>query len=151
MAEIRTEARRAYRLPPCPAWDVEGMERWLEGMALMQPQKKAGTNVYCKSPTFYMNAGKIMVEPQEGITYNESHPMPYYALSGGIQHDGAYRSTPLPVEKEGDNYIIRNDNPSLTDIVGFSYDNKLKAYRRQDKYTYIYNPNEMRAIVESEK
>jgi hypothetical protein len=48
------------------------------------------------------------------------------------------------VEKQGDNYIIRNDNPSLTDIVGFSYDNKLKAYRRQDKYTYIYNPNEMR-------
>ena len=33
MAEAETAARRAYRLPPCPAWDVEGMERWLEGMA----------------------------------------------------------------------------------------------------------------------
>ena len=33
MAELRTEGRRAYRLPPCPAWDVEGMERWLEDMA----------------------------------------------------------------------------------------------------------------------
>jgi hypothetical protein len=70
--------------------------------------------------------------------------MPYYALSGGIQYDGTYRSTALPVEKQGDNYIIRSDDPSLTDIVGFSYDSKLKAYRRQDKYTYIYNPNEMR-------
>ena len=28
----------------------------------------------------------------------------------------------------------------------------LKAYRRQDKYTYIYNPNEMRTVeVKSEK
>ena len=120
--------------------------RWLEGIALMQAQMKGDAYVYCNNATFYMNAGKIMVEPQEGITYNESHPMPYYALSGGIQHDGSYRSTPLPVEKQGDNYIIRNDNPSLTDIVGFSYDNKLKAYRRQDKYTYIYNPNEMRTV-----
>ena len=120
--------------------------RWLEGIALMQAQMKGDAYVYCNNATFYMNAGKIMVEPQEGITYNESHPMPYYALSGGIQHDGTYRSTPLPAEKQGDNYIIRNDNPSLTDIVGFSYDNKLKAYRRQDKYTYIYNPNEMRTV-----
>ena len=120
--------------------------RWLEDIALMQAQMKGDAYVYCNNATFYMNAGKIMVEPQEGITYNESHPMPYYALSGGIQHDGTYRSTPLPVEKQGDNYIIRNDNPSLTDIVGFSYDNKLKAYRRQDKYTYIYNPNEMRTV-----
>ena len=118
--------------------------RWLEGIALMQAQMKGDAYVYCNNATFYMNAGKIMVEPQEGITYNESHPMPYYAISGGIQYDGTYRSTALPVEKQGDNYIIRNDNPSLTDIVGFSYDNKLKAYRRQDKYTYIYNPNEMR-------
>ena len=118
--------------------------RWLEGMALIQPQKKGNAYVYCNNATFYMNAGKIMVEPQEGITYNESHPMPYYALSGGIQYDGTYRSTALPVEKQGDTYIIRNEDPSLTDIVGFSYDEKLKAYRRQDKYTYIYNPNEMR-------
>ena len=33
MAETDMTARRAYRLPPCPAWDVEGMERWLEDMA----------------------------------------------------------------------------------------------------------------------
>ena len=120
--------------------------RWLEGIALMQAQMKGDAYVYCNNATFYMNAGKIMVEPQEGITYNESHPMPYFALSGGIQHNGTYRSTALPVEKQGDTYIIRNEDPSLTDIVGFSYDNKLKAYRRQDKYTYIYNPNEMRTV-----
>ncbi len=33
MAGIDMTARRTYRLPPCPAYDVEGMERWLEGMA----------------------------------------------------------------------------------------------------------------------
>ena len=48
MAETDMTARRAYRLPPCPAWDVEGMERWLEDMAergffLILPMNAAST------------------------------------------------------------------------------------------------------------
>ena len=42
MAETEMTARRAYRLPPCPAWDVEGMERWLEDMALRDALETLG-------------------------------------------------------------------------------------------------------------
>ena len=93
---------------------------------------------------FYMSMGRIEVEPDSTLTYAPSHPMPYYALSGGIQYDGTYRATPLPVMKQSSDYLIHHADSTLTDIVGFSYDEELKAYRRKDKYTYIYNPNEMR-------
>lgn len=33
MTNARTEPKYAYRLPPCPAYDVEGTERWLSEMA----------------------------------------------------------------------------------------------------------------------
>ncbi len=125
---------------------------FINGVSSVTPRYTSGGRPVTTDAThFYMSMGRIEVEPDSTLTYAPSHPMPYYELSGGIQYDGTYRSQALPVNKQGANYIIRNDNPSLTDIVGFSYDDKLKAYRRQDKYTYIYNPNEMRAIVESEK
>ena len=70
--------------------------------------------------------------------------MAYYELSGGIQYDGNYRATPLPVTKEGADFIIRTDDPTLTNIVGFTYDADQHIYRRNSNYHYIYNPNEMR-------
>jgi len=33
MQREKQEAKTVYRLPPCPAWDVEGMEGWLSDMA----------------------------------------------------------------------------------------------------------------------
>lgn len=33
MTDARQEPKYAYRLPPCPAYDVEGTERWLSEMA----------------------------------------------------------------------------------------------------------------------
>ena len=118
---------------------------FINGVSSVTPRyTSSGSPVTTNATQFYMSMGRIEVEPDSTINYAPSHPMPYYELSGGIQYNGTYRSTALPVNKQGANYIIRYDNPSLTDIVGFSYDEKLKAYRRQDKYTYIYNPNEMR-------
>ena len=118
---------------------------FINGVSSVIPRyTSSGRPVTTDATQFYMSMGRIEVEPDSTINYAPSHPMPYYELSGGIQYNGTYRSTALPVNKQGANYIIRYDNPSLTDIVGFSYDEKLKAYRRQDKYTYIYNPNEMR-------
>ena len=118
---------------------------FINGVSSVIPRYTSGGRPVTTDAThFYMSMGRIEVEPDSTINYAPSHPMPYYELSGGIQYNGTYRSTALPVNKQGANYIIRYDNPSLTDIVGFSYDEKLKAYRRQDKYTYIYNPNEMR-------
>ena len=118
---------------------------FINGVSSVIPRYTSGGRPVTTDATqFYMSMGRIEVEPHSTINYAPSHPMPYYELSGGIQYNGTYRSTALPVNKQGANYIIRYDNPSLTDIVGFSYDEKLKAYRRQDKYTYIYNPNEMR-------
>jgi hypothetical protein len=33
MTDAGQEPKYAYRLPPCPAYDVEGTERWLSEMA----------------------------------------------------------------------------------------------------------------------
>jgi hypothetical protein len=117
---------------------------WVNGVSSVTPRYKSGRPVTTDATHFYVSLGRIELEPDSTLTYEPSHPMPYYALSGGIQYDGTYRTTALPVTKQRANYIIHNADSTLTDIVGFSYDEKLKAYRRQDKYTYIYNPNEMR-------
>lgn len=39
----KKEARRSYRLPPCPEYDIEGMESWLSDMAADGPGISAVT------------------------------------------------------------------------------------------------------------
>ena len=119
--------------------------QWLDGRRTLRRRKAYnGEDAVATGKYFYINLGQVDTDADNNVSYAPASAMAYYELSGGIQYNGTYRSTALPVNKQGANYIIRYDNPSLTDIVGFSYDEKLKAYRRQDKYTYIYNPNEMR-------
>ena len=99
---------------------------------------------------FYINLGQVDTDADNSVSYAPASAMAYYELSGGIQYDGNYRATPLPVTKEGADFIIRTDDPTLTNIMGFTYDADQHIYRRNSNYHYIYNPNEMRA-VESEK
>jgi hypothetical protein len=79
--------------------------------------------------------------------------MAYYELSGGIQSDGTYQSTPLLVRKEGSEFFILTPQGELNNIVGFTLDpsaskeingQRYYYYRRNDNYHYIYNPNEIR-------
>ena len=125
--------------------------QWLDGRRTLRRRKAYnGEDAVATGKYFYINLGQVDTDADNSVSYAPASAMAYYELSGGIQYDGNYRATPLPVTKEGADFIIRTDDPTLTNIVGFTYDADQNIYRRNSNYHYIYNPNEMRA-VESEK
>ena len=125
--------------------------QWLNGHRTLKRRKAYnGDDAVATGKYFYINLGQVDTEADNSVSYAPASAMAYYELSGGIQYDGNYRATPLPVTKEGADFIIRTDDPTLTNIVGFTYDADQNIYRRNSNYHYIYNPNEMRT-VESEK
>ena len=106
---------------------------WINGNAtvIQADSDKAGD-------TFYINGGEIDIKPQAGVTYADSHALPYIELAGGVQPDGSYDSVPYLVEREGAEFVIRTI-PLPKNVVGWSED----GHRLSD-YVYIYNPNELR-------
>lgn len=119
--------------------------QWLNGHRTLKRRKAYnGDDAVATGKYFYINLGQVDTEADNSVSYAPASAMAYYELSGGIQYDGNYRATPLPVTKEGADFIIRTDNPTLTNIVGFTYDADQHIYRRNSNYHYIYNPNEMR-------
>ena len=119
--------------------------QWLNGHRTLKRRKAYnGDDAVATGKYFYINLGQVDTEADNSVSYAPASAMAYYELSGGIQYDGNYRATPLPVMKEGADFIIRTNNPTLTDIVGFTYDPSQNIYRRNNNYHYIYNPNEMR-------
>ena len=119
--------------------------QWLNGHRTLKRRKAYnGDDAVATGKYFYINLGQVDTEADNSVSYAPASAMAYYELSGGIQYDGNYRATPLPVTKEGADFIIRTDDPTLTNIVGFTYDADQHIYRRNSNYHYIYNPNEMR-------
>lgn len=119
--------------------------QWLNGHRTLKRRKAYnGEDAVATGKYFYINLGQVDTEADNSVSYAPASAMAYYELSGGIQYDGNYRATPLPVTKEGADFIIRTDDPTLTNIVGFTYDADQHIYRRNSNYHYIYNPNEMR-------
>lgn len=112
--------------------------RWIGGKCTLT-LRTAGA-----APTdrFYIYGGEVDVEPIDEVTYAPAAALPAVELSGGIQPDGTYRSTPYHVFKQGQDFILRAP-AGLTDIVGYDADGDGLYKRRQD-YTYIYNTNELR-------
>lgn len=119
--------------------------QWLNGHRTLKRRKAYnGDDAVATGKYFYINLGQVDTDADNSVSYAPASAMAYYELSGGIQYDGNYRATPLPVTKEGADFIIRTDDPTLTNIVGFTYDADQHIYRRNSNYHYIYNPNEMR-------
>ena len=119
--------------------------QWLNGHRTLKRRKAYnGDDAVATGKYFYINLGQVDTDADNSVSYAPASAMAYYELSGGIQYDGNYRATPLPVTKEGADFIIRTDDPTLTNIVGFTYDADQNIYRRNSNYHYIYNPNEMR-------
>ena len=119
--------------------------QWLDGRRTLRRRKAYnGEDAVATGKYFYINLGQVDTDADNSVSYAPASAMAYYELSGGIQYDGNYRATPLPVTKEGADFIIRTDDPTLTNIVGFTYDADQNIYRRNSNYHYIYNPNEMR-------
>jgi len=119
--------------------------QWLDGRRTLKRRKAYnGEDAVATGKYFYINLGQVDTDADNSVSYAPASAMAYYELSGGIQYDGNYRATPLPVTKRGTDFIIRADDPTLTNIVGFTYDADQNIYRRNSNYHYIYNPNEMR-------
>ena len=126
---------------------------WIDGKCIPKKRKNMDVDVVAQKDMFYVNLGRIDVEPTDGVIYDTSFPMAYYELSGGIQSDGTYQSTPLLVRKDGSDFGILTPQGGLNNIVGFTLDPSVSTeidgqryyyYRRNSNYHYIYNPNEMR-------
>ena len=89
---------------------------------------------------FYITAGEIGVAPEEGVTYAESHYMPYIELAGGVQPDGTYHVTDAyQVVRDGADFVLYNCKKVPSNMVGWDSDG-----HRSSDYVYIYNPNELK-------
>lgn len=116
------------------AYDV----RWIGERCSLTPLSEAVK----PSGTFYINGGDIDVEPMDGLTYTEAHPMPAIELSGGIQPDGSYAAEAYNVVKQGTEFTLQAPE-DLTNIVGFTHAGGGR-YKRNAEYVYIYNQNEIK-------
>lgn len=113
--------------------------RWIDGTCTLTERSTTA------SDTFYVNGGKVDVEAQEGVSYAQAYAMPYVELSGGVTVGGGYQSADAyDVSKVGATFELTAPT-GLTDIVGFTESNGSGLYRRNDTYTYIYNPNEVKS------
>lgn len=93
---------------------------------------------------FYITAGEVCVNPTEGVTYAESHPMAYVELNGGVLPDGAYHSELCRGFKWGQQFYVMGVRGDA--LVGYEAAPELGPmfFRRKENYVYIYNPNEIR-------
>lgn len=111
--------------------------RWLNGKATVTKTDDIAAD------TFYITGGGIGVKPMDGVTYAASTAYPYIELAGGVQPDGTYSSTAYPVKKDGAQFYIAA--PFIIDnLVNFDRNSDKKSYIRNSKYTYIFNPNELK-------
>lgn len=109
------------------------MVQWIEDSVTLLPTTSPNAG-----DTFYISGGAIGVEPQEGVQYAPSWALPYIELAGGIQPDGTYDSQPYLVEREGANFVIRQEDLPKN-IVGWDQNGSRFA-----DYVYLYTPNELR-------
>ena len=114
---------------------------WMNGKVTLTPREDLTA-----TDRFYITGGTVMVAATEGVQYADSYAMPYIEIGGGVQPDGTYKGIGCyQVVKENDIfcfYADRNDLP----IVGWTPEEGIPArYVRNANYTYIYNPNEIKA------
>ena len=109
--------------------------RWIGGKATVTPRDDVAGD------DFYITNGAVRVAPTEGVDYAESHAMPYIELAGGVQPDGSYKATAYDVTKEGADFVLCATN--VNNLIGFTLASG-NRYVRNNGYTYIYNPNEIK-------
>ena len=115
------------------AYDV----KWVGGKVTVTPRDDvAGVR-------FYITNGAVRVKPTEGVTYAESHTLPAVAMAGGVQPDGSYSSAVFPVKKNAMIFYFEA-TADYDNAVGWLHEAGTNVYQRNDNYTYIYNPNEIK-------
>ncbi len=139
----------------------EGKANFLEGIAVSGDKAyrmtwSYGNNAYTKSAlssyaapqtsTFYVNEGSISLQPDEAITYAESHPILYLESTGGVQPDGSFKlgNQFVPVKKNLSFILPLAPQEKQPDtLIGWQWDATTSQAERLSSYTYIYNPQEM--------
>lgn len=144
----------------------EGKANLIEGMAVKDGQafrvswsytdkkyKVSALSSYSapQTSTFYVNEGSISFQPDEAMTYAESHPILYLESTGGVQPNGSFKlgNQFVPVKK-GLNFTLplaqKEKNPET--LIGWQWDATTSQAERLSSYTYIYNPQEMDYVKE---
>ena len=111
--------------------------RWVDGICTLENRGKT------ESGTFYINGGRVDVKEQEGISYAQAYAIPYVELSGGVTVSGGYQSAGIYNVYKNEMGFELTAPKGLKDIVGYTESGN-GLYRRNDNYTYIYNPNEVK-------
>ena len=107
--------RHTYRLPPCPAYDVEGMERWLSGLA-QEGLFLARDGFFCGIATF-----------ERGVPRFAKYRLEAAQKSTSMWADDGGEPDPEQVElsrhyaweyvaKRGDFYIYRSFEPGVREL-----------------------------------
>ena len=111
--------------------------KWVGGKATVTPRdEEAGDS-------FYITNGAVRVQPSEGINYAESHALSAVAVAGGVQPNGSYSAIVFPVKKNATTFYFESST-SYDNVVGWKREDNTNVYKRNDNYTYIYNPNEIK-------
>jgi len=109
--------------------------RWTADKCILTDMKQTADGY------FYITGGSAGVKKYENASYAESHAMPYIEICGGVQPDGGYDSQAFVVSKRQQKFVIATSE-KLSGLVGFTASDD--GYARNDNYTYIYNPNEIK-------
>ena len=107
--------RHTYRLPPCPAYDVEGMERWLSGLA-QEGLFLARDGFFCGLATFERGEPRFAKYRLEAAQKSTS----MWAEDGGEpdpeQVELSQRYAWEYIAKRGDFYIYRSFEPGAREL-----------------------------------
>lgn len=109
-------AKEARRLPPCPVYDVEGMESWLTGLAREEGLLLIQDGIFAGAAAFEKG------EPRQMKYRLEAAPKPtgFLADNGGepdpeaVELNRAYHWD--YVGKRGNFYIYRTDDPAAREL-----------------------------------
>lgn len=97
-----------------------------------------------QTSVFYANAGGLSFVKREDIIYETSQAFPYVEVSGGVLPNGGYSSEVYPVKKSGKDFLCSAPSNLSKPLISWTYNNGKNAWLRDNTYTYIYNPNELR-------
>lgn len=109
----RQEVRYRHRLPPCPSYDVAGMERWLEALA-------AQGLMLAEEDAFFGFASFIETEPQQVRYRLEATPKEAGPLSDMVPEEEAAELNAFYgwdyVARRGDFFIYRCTDPTVREL-----------------------------------
>lgn len=96
----------------------------------------------------YITAGAPSFSSYSNISYHNAHLVPDIEIDTPFNTDGSYNKSAAAyfVRKNKGSFFLPDTkgNSSITGIPNYSFDNSSNMMKRDSKYVYIYNPNELK-------